>query len=72
MARVEATELKSRLRDLATAVLIARHLPKLRDDSTGEGGGRHDYALARSGFLLRSGRLDSETTLKLLRAAWDS
>jgi hypothetical protein len=72
MAHVEATELKRRLRELATAVLIARHLPKLRDESTGEGGGRHDYALALSGFLLRSGRLDEAAALKILKAAWDA
>jgi hypothetical protein len=72
MAHVGAAELKRRLRELATATLIARHLPELRDESIGEGGGRHDYALALSGFLLRSGRLASETTLKILRAAWDA
>jgi Bifunctional DNA primase/polymerase, N-terminal len=72
MAQVEAAELRRRLSELATAVLIARHLPKLRDESTGEGGGRHDYALALSGFLPRSGRLDEPTTLKVLKAAWDA
>src|SRR5215207_8517248 len=72
MAHVEAAELRRRLRELATAVLIARHLPKLRNESTGEGGGRHDYALALSGFLLRSGRLDEPTTLEVLKAAWDA
>jgi hypothetical protein len=71
MAHVEGAELRRRLRELATAVLIARHLPKLRNESTGEGGGRHDYALALSGFLLRSGRLDEPTALRVLRAAWD-
>jgi hypothetical protein len=72
IAHVEAAELRRRLREFATAVLIARHLPKLRNESTGEGGGRHDYALALSGFLLRSGRLDVPTALKVLRAAWDA
>jgi len=72
MAHIAAAELGRRLRELATAVLIARHLPKLRDESTGEGGGRHDYAMALSGFLLRSGRLDEEITLKILKAAWDA
>lgn len=61
-------ELEERLRELATSSLIARHLPKHREHG---GGGRHDYALALSGFLLRPGRLDEERTLKLLRAAWD-
>jgi len=72
MVYIEAAELRRRLRELASAVLIARHLPKLRDESTGEGGGRHDYALALSGFLLRSGRLDEEMTLKIFTAAWDA
>jgi hypothetical protein len=72
IAHVEAAELKRRLRELATAALIARHLPKLRDETTGEGGGRHDYALALSGFLLRSGRLEGGTALKILKAAWDA
>jgi len=70
MARVEATELSWRLRELATAVLIARHLPPLRHDTGG--GGRHDYAMALAGFLLRPGRLDESTVLKILRAAWDA
>jgi hypothetical protein len=72
MAHVEAAELRRRLRQLATAVLIARHLPKLRDKSTGEGGGRHDYALALAGFLLRPGRFGEDLTLKVLKAAWDA
>src|SRR5215216_3438556 len=72
MAHVKAAELKRCLRELATSVLIARHLPKLRDDGTSEGGGRHDYALALAGFLLRSDRLDAQTTLRILTAAWDA
>jgi hypothetical protein len=72
MAHIGAVELKAQLRELATAVLIARHLPKLRDESTGEGGGRHDYAMALAGFLLRSRRLDEPLVLKILKAAWDA
>jgi hypothetical protein len=72
MAYVEAAELMRHLRELASAVLIARHLPKLRDESTGEGGGRHDYALALAGFLLRPGRFGEDLTLKVLKAAWDA
>ena len=49
-------------RELATATLLARHLPPV--------GGRHDYALAVAGYLLRSGRLDEETLLKIMQAAW--
>jgi hypothetical protein len=64
--------LRERLRELATAVLVARHLPPIRDDTTGEGSGRHDHALAVASFVLRGGRLDEELTLKILRAAWDA
>jgi hypothetical protein len=72
MAHIGTDDLKNRLRQLATAVLIARHLPKARDERTGEGGGRHDSALALSGFLLRPGRLDEALVLKVLKAAWDT
>jgi hypothetical protein len=72
MAHVEAAELRRRLRELATATLIARHLPPMRGQATNEGGGRHDYAMALSGFMLRSGRLDEQTMLKILIAAWDA
>jgi putative DNA primase/helicase len=51
-------------RQLATATLVARHLPPI--------GGRHDYGLAVAGFLLRANRLDEDTVLKLLKAAWDA
>jgi len=70
MAEVGAAELTRRLRELATAVLIARRLPPMRTGT--EGGGRHDYALALAGFLLRPGRLGEDLTLKVLRAAWDA
>ena len=72
MAHLGAAELKRRLRELATTTFIARHLPPMRDQTTNEGGGRHDYALALSGFLLRSGRLGEQTALKILTAAWDA
>jgi len=70
MAEIGAAELTRRLRELATAVLIARHLPPIRTGT--EGGGRHDYALALAGFLLRPGRMGEDLTLKVLRAAWDA
>jgi Bifunctional DNA primase/polymerase, N-terminal len=70
MAEIGASELSRRLRELATAVLIARHLPPRRTGT--EGGGRHDYALALSGFLLRPGRLGEALTLNVLKAAWDA
>lgn len=62
MATIEAAELEERLRELAAAALIARYVPPM--------GGRHDFALALSGFLLRPGRLDRELALKILGAAW--
>ncbi len=65
---MEAEELEGCLQELATASLVARHLPKHRQHG---GGGRHDYALALSGFLLRPGRLDQSRALKILRAAWE-
>lgn len=54
--------MSARVRELATATLIARHVPPL--------GGRHDYALAVAGFVLRNGRVGKETALKLMLAAW--
>jgi putative DNA primase/helicase len=65
-------ELLADCRKLATATLIARYLPKIRDDATGEGGGRHHYAMALAGFLLRPGRLGEEDALAILKAAWDA
>jgi hypothetical protein len=70
MAEVGAAELARHLCKLATAVMIARHLPPIRAGT--EGGGRHDYALALAGFLLRPGRLGEDLTLKVLKAAWDA
>lgn len=61
VARIEAGELLDSCRRLAAAVLIARHLPA---------SGRHDFALALVGYLLRNG-LDEETVLKILIAAWN-
>lgn len=66
---VAATELRRDINKLATATLIARHLPEHRKLG---GGGRHDYALALAGFLLRDGRLDRETVPGILLAAWDA
>jgi hypothetical protein len=62
LGQLEARELALRVRELATAALIARQVPA--------SGGRHDFALAVVGLLLRSGRLDEETTLKVIFAAW--
>lgn len=62
-AGVKAKDLVRACRELATAALIARHVPD---------GGRHDLALALAGFLLRPGRLGRDTVLEILRAAWDT
>jgi hypothetical protein len=47
---------------LATAGLIARHLPK---------GGRHDIALVHTGYMLRHKETPADV-LKILKAAWDA
>src|ERR671912_570337 len=62
MAEVSAGELKNRCRELATAALIARHVPPE--------GSRHDYAMALAGFVLRGGRMEAGLALKVLKAAW--
>jgi hypothetical protein len=68
---IGAEDLTRACRELASAGLIARHLPPPREKRTGTGGGRHNVALALAGFLLRRG-LDDLTVLKILRAAWDA
>jgi hypothetical protein len=72
VAEISATELEERVRELATATLIARHLPPIRDETSDSGGGRHDYAMALAGFLLRPGRLGESLVLKMLKVAWDA
>ena len=62
MAEIRADALAACCRELATAALIARHVPPA--------GGRHDFALALAGFLLRRGRLEEGLVLKLLKAGW--
>ncbi len=62
MAEVSGSELKNRCRELATAALIARHVPSE--------GSRHDYAMALAGFVLRDGRMGADLALKILKAAW--
>jgi putative DNA primase/helicase len=57
---VELEELLRSCRELATAGLVARHLPAR---------GRHDLGMALAGFLLRRG-LDEETTQRIMHAAW--
>ena len=62
MAEVSAAELRERCREVATAALIARHVPP--------GGSRHDFAMALSGFVLRGARMGEHLALKVLKAAW--
>ena len=62
MAEMPADELAAYCRELATAALVARYVPPA--------GGRHDFALALAGILLRPGRLDEGLVLKLLDAGW--
>ena len=59
-AEVSAEELERRCTELATATVVARHMPPE--------GGRHEYAKAVIGFSMR--RLGKEATLRLARAAW--
>jgi putative DNA primase/helicase len=54
---------------LATAALIACHLPESKE--RGGGGGRYHYALALAGYLLRHGATAEEAE-RLLKAAWDA
>jgi Protein of unknown function (DUF3987)/Bifunctional DNA primase/polymerase, N-terminal len=62
IADTSAEDLSRACQELATAVLIARHLPPV--------GGRHEFAMALAGYLLRPGRLDEKTVLKVMLAAW--
>jgi Bifunctional DNA primase/polymerase, N-terminal len=60
IARMDPGELGDRCRALAAAALVARHLPPV--------GGRHGFALALVGYLLR--RLECEEVKKIVHAAW--
>ena len=62
MAEISAAELRRRCRELATAALIARHVPPE--------GSRHDYAMALAGFVLRDSRMGMDLALKVFKAAW--
>jgi hypothetical protein len=66
---LRAAQLEHDVTKLATATLIARHLPDHRKQG---GGGRLDYALAQAGYTLRNNRLDWRTVLEVLLAAWDT
>jgi hypothetical protein len=62
IVEISSENLSRRCRLLATATLVARHLPPV--------GGRHDFALALAGFLLRDNRLDENEALRVMEAAW--
>jgi hypothetical protein len=62
MVRVEAEDLEHQVMLLYTAAMIARHMPPI--------GGRHDYALAFAGFLLRHERLGHDDARRVMVATW--
>lgn len=62
MEEIAPDALSRCVRELATATLIARNVPPQ--------GGRHNFALALAGFLLRAGRMEPETAGRILKAAW--
>lgn len=64
VAEVDKEELRKRVGKLAVAALLARILPPSRD----EGGGRHDLALALSGYMLRNGEsTEADSAARLAR-----
>src|SRR5215212_5097422 len=67
VAEVNKQELRKRVGMLAVAALLARILPPTRNEG---GGGRHDLALALSGYMLRNGE-SVEGVEKMLIAAWE-
>ena len=67
VAVLDKDDLRQRAGMLAAASLIARHLPSTREEG---GGGRHDLALALSGYMLRNGEA-VEDVEKILVAAWE-
>jgi hypothetical protein len=62
MAEITAAELRESCRELATAALIARHVPPQ--------GSRHDFAMAVAGFVLRDSSMGTDLALRTLKAAW--
>src|SRR5919107_4574771 len=67
VAEVDKDELRKRVGMLAVAALLARILPPSRDEG---GGGRHDLALALSGYMLRNSE-SVEDVIEILVAAWE-
>jgi putative DNA primase/helicase len=67
VAEVGKEELRKRVGMLAVAALLARLLPRGREEG---GGGRHDLVLALAGYMLRNGEA-AEDVEKMLTAAWE-
>lgn len=67
IAGLDKDDLRRRAGLLASASLVARHLPFSREEG---GGGRHDLALALAGYMLRNGEA-AEDVERLLVAAWE-
>ena len=63
-AEIAASELRAACVDLAAATLLTQNLPPV--------GGRHDYALAVAGYLLRPDRMSAERAFKLMMTAWST
>ena len=59
--------LEQSIKHLATSSLLARVLPPARDEG---GGGRHDFAMALSGYLLRR-QVNPDVVRKILLGAWE-
>jgi len=67
IAEVGKEELRKRVGMLAVAALLARLLPRGREEG---GGGRHELVLALAGYMLRNGEA-AEDVEKMLTAAWE-
>jgi hypothetical protein len=67
IAELVRADMEHRVRLLASSSLIARVLPATREE--GEGG-RHDFCLALSGYLLRGGVAEEDVKAMLL-GAWE-
>jgi len=67
IAEVGKEELRKRVGMLAVAALLARLLPRGREEG---GGGRHELVLALAGYMLRNGEA-TEDVEKMLTAAWE-
>ena len=67
IANVGKEQLRKRMGMLVAAALIARNLPRSREEG---GGGRHDLVLALAGYMLRNGEAEEDVE-QMLVAAWE-